>query len=160
MKILAIDPGVTTGYCMAEIAPTILKSIEIRIQPEQHLDDVEDCWDRIEAFQPRYIVCEDFEYRNKSRSGLVLFSVQLIGIASLYELKSREPYQCSLYMQKAAEGKGYYTNPLLKQLGVYKAGTVWEHSMDATRHLLHWLTFNAGYQYTQGHDIKDLVKLV
>lgn len=161
IKILAIDPGVTSGYCFAEMErkdPGSMDFTNINLRPEQHIDDVEDCWDRIEEFAPRYIICEDFEYRNKSRSGLVLFSVQLIGVVSLYELKSQQ--QCAVYLQPASQGKSYYSNVLLKKLGVYKPGTAWEHSMDATRHLLHWLTFGAGYQYTQGHDIKDLVKLV
>lgn len=159
IKILAIDPGVTSGYCFAEFRNVDHSTdVEIRLRPEQYCDDVEELWDRIEKFQPRYIICEDFEYRNQARSGLILFSVQLIGVVSLYELKSQK--QCAIYMQKAAQGKSYYTNTQLKNLGVFKPGESWEHSMDATRHLLHWFTFGAGYQFTQGHDIKDLVELV
>lgn len=157
MKILAIDPGVTTGYCFAELRPTILRDIELVITPEQHLDDVEDCWNRIEKFGPRYIICEDFEYRNKSRSGLVLFSVQLIGIANLYAAKAQ---QCATILQTGATGKGYYTNKLLKDLGVFKPGDAWDHSMDATRHLLHWLTFREGYQFIQGKKMEDIVRLI
>lgn len=165
MKILAIDPGVTSGYCFATLEGTITRHINeetvnnlsINITPYQQIDDVEDCWDRIEKFQPDYLICEDFEYRNKARAGLVLFSVQLIGVCNLYALKAAK---CSLTLQTAATGKGYYTNDLLKKVGVYKPGAAWEHSMDATRHLLHWLTFREGYQFIQGKDIKDIVRLV
>lgn len=156
MKILAIDPGVTSGYCFAELDPVGWKRLEIR--PEQHVDDVDGVWDRIKEFEPRYIICEDFEYRNKSRHGLVLFSVQAIGVVRLYEFKAIT--QISVVLQTAATGKGYYTNKLMKDMGVFKPGAAWEHSMDATRHLLHWLTFREGYQYIQGTDIKDIVRII
>lgn len=153
-----MDPGVTTGYCFAELE-NVNHSTDVKLTtwPKQYVDDVDELWDRIEAFGPRYIVCEDFEYRNRSRAGLVLFSVQAIGVARLYSLKT--PQQCDITLQKAAQGKGYYTNTLLKKLGVYKPGENWEHSMDATRHLLHWLTFSSGYQLIEGQNMADIIKL-
>lgn len=161
MKLLAVDPGVTTGYCFATLhggATADQINIQLDVKPEQHLDDVDECWDRIEKFDPRYIVCEDFEFRQgKQRTGLVLYSVQLIGIVNLYGAKAEN---CAVTLQKASTGKGYYTNKVLKDYGVYKPGAAWEHSMDATRHLLHWLTFGSGYQLIEGKQMKDIVKLV
>jgi len=161
LRILGIDPGRTTGYCFAHLLNVSdeLNSPVLLIDPRQHMDDVDDLWDRIAEFKPRYIICEDFEFRNKARAGLVLFSVQLIGITRLYELKGAPllKHQCAVTLQKAAQGKGYYSDLLLKQIGVYKRGV--PHGMDATRHLLHWMTFGAGYSMIQGLDIGKLVKL-
>jgi hypothetical protein len=144
VKILAIDPGVTSGFCYARIAQNTL----LEFYPFQAIDDVEDMWDRIEAFKPRYIICEDFEYRSgKGRSGLNLFPVQLIGVVKLYELKAQQ--QCAVFMQKASTGKSYYNDVNLKAKGFYRRGV--PHGMDATRHLLQWFTFGAGYKYNNGN---------
>jgi hypothetical protein len=75
------------------------------------------------------------------------FPVQLIGVARLYELT--EPTgQCALSLQKASTGKAYYSDTTLKNRKLYKRGV--PHGMDATRHLLQWATFGAGYQYING----------
>lgn len=139
MKLLAVDPGVTTGYCFAELTDNRLK-----YTPYQMPDDVEDLWNRLRSFAPEHVICEDFEFRGKARTGLVLFSVQLIGVCRLYEaLMNGKP---QVHLQKAAQGKSYYSDKLLKDRGIYKRGV--PHGMDATRHLLHWLTFGFGYQFT------------
>lgn len=162
MRILSIDPGVTSGYCLATTKLDTESDgdgiVGFELEPFQMVDEVDDVWDRLVKHQPRYIVCEDFEFRQRSRAGLVLFSVQVIGVIRLYGLRCQ--HQTSVTLQKAAQGKSYYSNTQLKNLGVYKPGANWEHAMDATRHLLHWLTFAEGYQFVQGKDIKDLVKLI
>lgn len=157
MNILAVDPGVTTGYCFAELHNLNHSTdIELKLRPVQHTDDVEEIWDRVEAFKPRYIICEDFEFRQRSRAGLVLFSVQAIGVIRLYEQKAT--HQVAVTLQKAAQGKGYYTDAQLKRLELYKRGVA--HGMDATRHLLHWITFGAGYSLIEGKQISDIARLV
>lgn len=154
MKILAIDPGVTTGYCLGTLVEDATRSLVL--QPFQMVDDVDDIWDRLEKIQPRYIVCEDFEFRNRARAGLVLFSVQAIGVVRLYELKAE--HQTAVVMQKAAQGKSYYSDTQLKKLNLYKRG--FPHAMDATRHLLQWITFGSGYQLIEGKSIGDIATLI
>jgi hypothetical protein len=114
----------------------------------QMTDEVDDLWRRLAAFKPRYIVMEDFEYRPRHRTNdkINLFPVELIGVARLYALMVTD-HQCAIYLQKASQGKGYYTDPVLKKLGLHKRGL--PHAMDASRHLLHWFTFGAGYQYNK-----------
>ena len=138
LRILAIDPGKTTGYCYGAF-----KDGKLYYHPFQSFDAVEDLWDKMQTFQPAHIVCESFEFRKNSRAGLELFSVQLIGVAHLYE--ALHPHDCTLYMQTAAYGKGYYTDNVLKQSGLYVRGN--EHARDATRHLLQWATFGPGYKF-------------
>jgi len=152
IKVIAIDPGGTTGYCYAEIS----EGEYCHYYPFQMVDDVEDLWDRLDRFAPRFIIMEDFEYRQRARAGLDLTPVKLIGVAQLYELKA--PHQCALYLQKAATGKAYYRDPTLKQHGLYKRGV--PHGMDASRHLLQWLTFGAGFRFMQDKQIKDFIKIL
>jgi hypothetical protein len=154
MRLMAIDPGVTTGYCFARIPDNFVNNQRMFVwRAEQHVDEVDDVWDRIENFGPRYIVCEDFEFRQGGRAGLNLYPVQVIGVVRLYEVKSLK--QVAVYLQKAAQGKGYYSDNILKSEGFYKRGV--PHGMDATRHLLHWLTFGAGYQFMQNRGLSDFL---
>jgi hypothetical protein len=149
MKILAVDPGVMTGYVYARITD----DQQIEVFPFQMTDDVDEFWSRLKLFVPDAIVMEDFEFRGRSRTGLNLFPVQLIGIARLYELI--EPTgKCQLVLQSAGVGKGYYTDVVLKKHGLYKRGI--PHGMDALRHLLQWITFRGGYTYV---DLKTGGKL-
>ncbi len=149
MRVISIDPGQMSGYTYADITDGKLKFC-----PFQMVDDVEDLWYRLKKFDPVYIVIESFEYRGgKNQRGVILFSKELIGVARLHQLIT--PGCERLFLQTAAQGKGYYTNPVLKQMGVYKPSL--DHGMDATRHLLQWATFGFGYQFKA--DIVELVEM-
>jgi hypothetical protein len=152
MRIIAIDPGVMTGICYAEI-----EQGHLTYHPFQTTDDVDDLWDRLERFRPRFIVIEDFEFRRGKRSagGLDLTPLQLIGVSRLYSLKAM--HQCAIYVQKASTGKQYYTDRVLKQLKLYKRAL--PHGMDASRHLLQWAFFGPGYQFMQGTDMEESVTM-
>jgi hypothetical protein len=138
VRVLAIDPGRCSGYCYAAF-----QKGELYFVPFQMVDDVEDLWNRIRKFDPKHIVCEDFEFRGGARKGLDLFPVQLIGVVRLWHAT----HSTSLTLQKASVGKSYYSDATLKQLDLYQRGN--EHGRDASRHLLQWATFGSGYKYVQ-----------
>lgn len=153
VRAIAIDPGGTTGFCTAIEAPKNVP-MSFLLKAFQLPDDCEDLWNRLADLKPDVIVCESFEYRQRSRAGLDLTPVKLIGIVELYEAKSG----CKLYMQTAAKGKGYYTDVLLKKYDFYKRGL--PHGMDALRHMLQWFTFGAGYQYLGSNKIENFVAVL
>jgi hypothetical protein len=95
----------------------------------------------LETTSPDVIICEDFEYRNRARAGLDLTPPRLIGVVKLFS----QTTGTKLLLQKAAVGKGHYSDDRLKSLGFYRRGT--PHGRDALRHLLHWLTFKEGNKY-------------
>lgn len=141
MNIISIDPGVETGYCYARIVDKRLS-----FYPHQGVDDVDELYRKLAKFEPRIIICEDWEDRRGARAtgGVNSFPVQLIGVARLYSLTA--PHQCGIYLQKPQTGLGgFYSDKMLKQLGFYVRGL--PHGMSATKHLLQWATFGAGYQY-------------
>lgn len=138
-RIIAIDPGVQTGYVYARITNTK----ELEAYPFQAVDEVDDLWRRLFHFAPDIIIMEDFEVRGKGTMGLNLFPVQLIGIVHLYEMIEPKG-TVQVFMQKASTGKSYYTDHMLKANKVYKRGC--PHGMDALRHLLQWTTFGAGFR--------------
>lgn len=142
VRVLAIDPGRMTGYCYAA-----WKDGKLFFCPFQALDDVEDLYFRIAKFEPKHIIIEDFAFRGGARKGLELFPVQLIGVTRLYYAMHAD---CTLTVQQPAQGKSYYSDNTLKQLGLYKRGD--EHGRDASRHLLQWATFGPGYKYATKGD--------
>ena len=153
MRVMAVDPGKCTGYCYAAF-----KDGELYYYPFQFYDDVDNFWDRLDAFGPSHIVIEDFQFRKGRTAGVSLFSVELIGVARLYEAKH---HRVVLHKQQPAQGKGYYTDATLKALGLYKRDGN-EHARDATRHLLQWATFGPGYKYVgkdKGRNFAHVVEL-
>lgn len=141
MKIMAIDPGETTGICYARLRTDGI----LEYHPFQVTDDVDDLWRRIHAFAPDQIIIEDFEFRGGARAGLNLKPVQHIGVVRLYDLTVGKG---NLRIQKAAQGKSYYNDKSLRNLGLYVRGI--PHGMDASRHLLQWFTFGPGFKHNNG----------
>lgn len=136
-KIVTLDPGITTGYTLAAICDKFYIACEEAILSHRQLFEL------LLKSQPNTVVCESFEYRNtKSKDNVELYPRELIGIARLY----CEMYPMTkLYMQTPAQGKGFYTDDKLRKLGIYKKGC--HHGRDAVRHLMHWYTFGAGFQF-------------
>jgi hypothetical protein len=143
--VIAIDPGVMTGYCQGMITTGKLHYMVF-----QQTDEVDDLWRRLKDLEPRFIVIESFEFRGghqRAATGINYFPLQLIGVARLYAEVAT--HQCACYLQTPAQGKGYYTNSILKQQGVLKRGmaTGVPHGVDALRHMLQWYTFGPGFKY-------------
>jgi hypothetical protein len=141
VRVISIDPGEMTGYVYATIIDGALT-----YYPFQMVDDVDQLWDRLLAFNPVHIVMEDFEFRRgkqASKGGLNLFPVQLIGVARLWV--TQHPGR-NIHLQKPSVGLGgYYSLNVLKQIGLYKRGV--PHGMSALQHLMQWAMFRAGNQF-------------
>lgn len=136
-RFLALDPGRTTGWCLAALQDEQLKMVV-----GQNVMTGLELWDSINAIVLDYLIYEDFEYRNYSRAGLDLTPVKIIGVIELILEGSMTLIGCK---QKAATGKAYYNDDKLKKYGVYARG--FQHGRDATRHLMHFLTFGPGSQF-------------
>jgi hypothetical protein len=135
-RAMSLDPGGTTGYAIC-----VIDNVNsIRIGWDQARLSESALMELLETVQPDVIICEDFEYRNKARAGLDLTPPRLIGVVKLYAQGN-----CKLKLQKAAVGKGHYSDQRLRSFDLYRRGT--PHGRDALRHLLHWLTFGGGNAY-------------
>lgn len=141
IRILSIDPGVTTGYALG-----VKENDKFYLAYDERIFNHNDFWQfltKLHSHGGMHTICEDFEFRQgKQKDGLNLYPVELIGILRLFCSNDR---WSPLWMQKAAQGKGYYDDSKLRGLGVYRKG--FEHGRDAARHLLHWFGFGAGYQF-------------
>lgn len=133
-SVLAIDPGVTTGYAWAAITERKVESIGAG---EGDYTEAE-LWGLLSSVSPAAIVAESFEFRQRARDGLVLQSRNLLGVCILWTTLRNVPY----FEQSASKGKGFFTDEKLRSVQAYWKGL--GHARDATRHLLYWITFGAG----------------
>lgn len=148
---MSLDPGGTTGYTLA-----VHEDMNLYLVPGQGRFTHRQIYDALMKYNPDYIVCEDFEYRQKSRDGLILTSVEYIGVARLWhQIIWQEGKDVRLFLQKAMEGKSYYTDKKLKELGIYQKAV--PHGMDALRHLMHWFVMKRGYEFNNEPEL-HLVK--
>ena len=110
-KCLAVDPGRTTGLCYG----LLKKGERLDVYPHQKILTVGEFWNLLNEFKPYHLIIEDFEFRqNMKKTGLDLYPKELIGVANLYaELQPNGPV--GLYVQKAATGKAYFSNNVLKK---------------------------------------------
>lgn len=138
-KIIALDPGGTTGWATAIIDYRVLETIEAG----QVKFEASGLWKFLEAFDPDWIVCETFRYRLGGREGTDLRAVKWIGICELYSmmhdkrLRMQEPH-----VQGAKSS--HWNNEKVKAAGLWIPNH--PHAMSATKHLLYFLTFKAGSQ--------------
>lgn len=153
LKVLAIDPGVTTGIAFAEIRSRDEKISEAHVWLEEHRFSLLQLWQVLMDIGPSHIICESFEFRQRARTNLVLESRDAIGVIRLFVemYEKTAPSHPKLHMQTAAYGKGYFSDQVLKKIGLYDPGK--HHARDAERHLLHWLTFGYGFQFNAADNI-------
>ena len=142
LRIIALDPGGTTGWALADIEEG--GHIEFKHDMLERMNHHKELHDTLESFEPDIIVCESFEYRNANRPGLELISVEYIGVMKLFAETSGTPY----VMQKAAQGKirdkptAFVKPDNLKRLSLYHPNQV--HAMDAYGHLLYYIINKPG----------------
>jgi hypothetical protein len=157
VKVVSLDPGITTGWTYGEIERAVLTdptSISLVFKAGCNRWDHFDMWRWLRVMDPHIIIYESFEFRQKARDNVELFSRELIGVANLYHQATDK---CTaIYKQSPSEAMGFFTNRRLKEMNCYPPGP--EHPKDATRHLLHWWQFKAGAQYHMNMEGK--VKMV
>lgn len=140
-RIIAFDPGGTTGW--ASYSAFAIDDVngngtrtyhnetwaQGQLGPEEHHGQLNALLE-LQRVKDYTLVSESFEFRNRARDGLELISREYIGVIKLFA----EEEEVSLYMQTAAQGKGFITDRKIKAAGLWHPG--WKHAMDATRHLL------------------------
>lgn len=145
MKVIALDPGITTGYATGIIEP----GEPMGVLSGQAKWVESDLYTNLVSGKPDIIIYEEFDHRPQRFYGkgdyykVELFPRNLIGVINLYVQQSG----CRVVTQKPAKALGgfYKSDKVLKDHGVYKVAN--PHANDAMRHLLTWYTFGSGFQY-------------
>lgn len=143
IRVIAIDPGITTGYALGVIDKHAGK---MEVATGQRKMDVTRYYEWLGNIEPDVVICERFEYRNSPRAGLELFSRELIGITTLWA--GQHITLDMLFMQMPGSViNGYFDRKKLIELNLWKPGHL--HANEACMHLMHWYTFGAGYRYNK-----------
>lgn len=145
MRLLAIDPGETTGYSLWDI-PNELYGSPFHPDTDMSKYLVTDGellfhlgiegliqWSDVVAFE-KFLL---YGHKAKTQIGSEFITVQIIGIIK---------YICNMYKkpwhsETAQHVKGYFTDNKLKIANVYTTKS--RHSRDSIRHALYHVNFNA-----------------
>jgi hypothetical protein len=140
--ILALDPGGTTGVCLYN---PIRNTTEVEELGDGSSDHHIELWNMLtetlaESYEHKvklHIVCESFEFRRTEmhRDYINYIPREYIGVAKLF----CHLHRITLYMQKAAQAKGFFSDDKVKKLALWVPGR--KHAMDATRHYLYHRVF-------------------
>ena len=122
-KIMAFDPGFTTGVAVHEDGMLTLMQIK----------GLKTVWDVLFTGEPDMIVYESFLYQRRDK--VDLRPVEAIGVIKLYSELQTVP----ILSQTPAQGKRFWTDKKIKQLDLWEPGE--PHAMDALRHLLYFQAF-------------------
>lgn len=145
-KVIAIDPGGTTGLTIARKKGSTIKCqcSQVKLTPREFLEFL-----MIHANSADHFIIEDFEFRKGARAGLDFTPAHLIGVAMAVVPPDK------LRLQKASVGKSHFKNDqTIKVMKLWIPGK--PHAMDSLRHFLQWYTFGPGYRY---HDAQTTVQL-
>lgn len=165
MKVLALDPGGTTGWATFEIrADTKLKTVLWEGPVEKHFtesgqlaqpDHHRILYSLLVSQAPDIIVSESFQNRNNDFANQI--SMEYQGVIKLYDQTHKH---CRVHWNTASTGKGFATNKKLVHLNIMlKPSERWKHANDARRHLLQYLVFNARFPLLSAkilYELRDL----
>ena len=110
------------------------------------------CWDHIymDSKDKGHIVIEDYRiysWKSEQHVWSNIHTLRLIG-ALQYSverlIKSSRPYSTNITfsLQGAQQGKAFFKDPILRELGVWDQTKGLPHGRDAFRHAMHHLCFN------------------
>lgn len=151
MIILALDPGGTTGWAkctLEEVPDSIDAAGNLHVKrrgvfswgqmgPHSHHLELQALLETaMSETQELHLVTESFQFRqfDGNRTGVVLVSVEYIGVARLFALQ--HPDRVLFTQQTPAEAKGFVTDVKIKKLDLWTPGL--PHAMDAMRHLIYY----------------------
>jgi hypothetical protein len=149
-RIVALDPGGTTGWAMwqdtpMKFDPPLDHFTCGQIGPQEHHEDL---YAHLEFLQTSefILICETFEFRQQDveiRMGINLMSREYIGVAKLF---AAQRMSSPVVLQSPGLAKsfipdkkknGMEANAKLKAMGLYVPGS--PHAMDAMRHLIYYM---------------------
>jgi hypothetical protein len=129
MRVVALDPGGTTGVALAiDYEIEEVSQLQTTTGAEYHelLHTIEYWW------KPELIVCESFLHR--TTIGVDTTALEVIGCVKMYAWRE----SVELLFQTPSQAKAFWTNDKIKKIGLWRANQ--RHAMDALRHALVWIT--------------------
>ena len=132
MKIIAFDPGVTTGVAIwqEEQGAWPEEWNRFTLGPDDHHQQLFSMLD----LSYDVVIWESFQYRGQTSA--ILKSVEYIGVLELVKQNfARSSPSTIFHPQPSSVAKGFWNDKRLKQIDLWTNVT---HTRDATRHLLYY----------------------
>lgn len=143
-RILALDPGETTGYAVFDATPNDIDWVEIdQVKSWPETTAMNNLPELFQRTQPGLIVHESYRvysWKAEDHSWSSVRTVQVIGC--IWTLAIQQGIR--RFEQSAQNAKGFWDDDKLIEFGLYQRGL--RHGRDATRHALHYLCFGEGTQ--------------
>lgn len=143
-RLLALDPGHTTGWCFFEGADLLYAGQIPTKEPEDATKNILDLYVR---WQPDIVVLEDYrvyKWRAKHHAGSDLVTSRVIGcietLAIMYATQYQRP-SITVIKQPAQVAKGFCTDSKMKDWGFFQTGL--KHASDAIRHACYFQLFGS-----------------
>lgn len=133
-RIVALDPGGTTGYAIRYENG----KIDVDQYQTNHPEGLLELYEVIKYEWPNVIVMERFQFRyGGGRAKVVLTPVEVIGVVKLLVAElNRNEVPIKLFEQTPSQGKGLWTDDKIQRLNLWTPNK--RHAMDAMRHLLYY----------------------
>jgi hypothetical protein len=128
-RIVSLDPGTTTGVAIYDLHDHLFWKRK-QLGPEQHHESL---YILLNENLPHVVVCENFTYQMRQK--VILDSVEYIGVAKLWARQN-----AATYFGSPVANKKFWDDKKIRKLGLWESNA--GHAMDATRHLLHYVTFS------------------
>lgn len=145
-RILAFDPGETTGMFQLMRSPTpSFTSVSIQLKTPTLDEGYKAVEHQISQFNPDVVVCEDYRvygHKVQQHSWAALHTPKFVGIITAVCLSRNIP----IIMQMAGQAKGFCTDDKLRFWNMYN--TNHRHANDAARHALFYLIFGSKHERT------------
>src|SRR4051812_12177127 len=138
MKVLALDPGGTTGWAHYDAITSVWTRDQIVGKEHHH-----QLWELLCTWQPDVLIYERFMYQRRELDKGVSLNTdahEYIGVAKLW-VGTGNLQEVQLIVQSPHQRK-IWTDDKLKGLGLWIPGL--SHAMDATRHLFYYLVVTLG----------------
>jgi len=143
MKVVALDPGGTTGWACLDLdedviiarSKTFLRDHVTQGQLGNNSEHHKLLWMLLTNMRPDVIVCERFKHYGNEFAKIM--SREYIGIVKLYQ----ELYGCELF-QPGSDKKEWASDRKLRILLILCVPfSRWKHANDALRHLVYYIVF-------------------
>jgi hypothetical protein len=150
VRILAVDPGPTTGLCIYDSEARQAKSkgiVDVWNEELGTLAPHNQLWNVLETTTFDMLIVERFEFRkdDAQRAKIDYRAAEYVGVCKLWAQQAfYGPNAFPLKMVSASTiGKTAFwsdDNRKVKEIGLYNAKAA-PHGMDALRHILYYVTF-------------------
>lgn len=145
MRILAVDPGPTTGFALFDSDGMQGPNPHCWFEPLDTNDEPHtNLWNIINDFNVDVLVVERFEFRQsdaQTRSKIDYRAGEYVGVCCLWAQQEG----IKLVLQQAAQAKAFWMDDKIKQLTLWRP-EAFPHGIDALRHLMYYVTFTLNDQ--------------